>query len=134
VLRILREEDLVAASAEKGAAMLAMLRARLGPLAHVGDVRGIGLMAGVELVSDAESRDPYERGDRIAEGVVSAVRERGVLVYPSTGCADGVKGDLVMLAPPFVVGRSQIEEMVEAVGGGIEEVTSAEDGKSRART
>ena len=49
VLRILREEELVAASAAKGEAMLAMLRARLAPLAQVGDVRGLGLMAGIEL-------------------------------------------------------------------------------------
>jgi len=132
VLRILREEELVAASAAKGEVMLAMLRARLAPLAHVGDVRGLGLMAGVELVRDRESREPYDHHDRITEIVVRAARDRGVLIYPSTGCADGVNGDLVMLAPPFVVTEPETEEIVEAIGGAIEEATLAA-GKQPAR-
>ncbi len=124
VLRILRGEDLVAASAEKGAAMLALLRARLAPLRHVGDVRGLGLMAGIELVHHRESRQPFPRDDRVTERVVREARGRGVLVYSSTGCADGLNGDLVMLAPPFVVTAAEIDEIVEAIAGAIEEVTS----------
>jgi adenosylmethionine-8-amino-7-oxononanoate aminotransferase len=123
VLRILREEQLVAASATMGRALLELLSARLAPLAHVGDVRGLGLMAGVELVRDRESRQPYRREERVTERIVRATRERGVLVYSSTGCADGVNGDLVMIAPPFVVTPAEAEEIVEGVAGAIEEVT-----------
>ncbi len=123
VLRILREEDLVAASAAKGDAMLERLHGRLAPLAHVGDVRGLGLMAGIEIVRDRETREPYDCDDSVIKRVVRASRERSVLVYSSTGCADGVNGDLVMVAPPFVVTETEMDEIVEAIGGAIEEVT-----------
>ena len=81
---------------------------------------------------DRESREPYDREDRITQLVVRAARDRGVLVYSSTGCADGVNGDLVMLAPPFVVTEPETEEIVEAIGGAIEEATLAA-GKQPAR-
>ncbi len=132
VLRILREEELVAASAAKGNRMLQLLDERLGPLEHVGDVRGLGLMAGVELVADRVTREPFGRERGITEKVVRAIRDRGVLVYSSVGCADGSRGDLLMVAPPFVVSGSETEEIVEAVRGAVEEVTSTEGRRRRA--
>ena len=61
----------------------------------VGDIRGRGLLVGVELVADRESRRPFARAARLTEAVVEAARERGVLLYSSTGQANGVDGDLI---------------------------------------
>jgi hypothetical protein len=124
VLRILREEDLVAASATKGERLLALARGTLGEHAHVGEVRGRGLMVGLELVAERESRAPFPRGRRVVEAVVAGARDRGVLVYSGTGCANGVDGDLVLLGPPYVVTDAEMEQIVDALAGAIEGATA----------
>jgi adenosylmethionine-8-amino-7-oxononanoate aminotransferase len=103
VLRILLDEQLVEASREKGERLQKELTAALGGHRSVGDIRGIGLMVGVELVADTESGRPYPRAARLTERVVAAAKSDGLLLYSSTGCADGTDGDLVMFGPPFVV-------------------------------
>jgi hypothetical protein len=124
VLRLLRDESLVARSALQGRRLLAGLRSALADEPHAGDVRGLGLMAGVELVADPVTRVPFARELRVTERVVAALTARGVLVYSSTGCADGTNGDLVLLGPPFVVSDAEIDEIVEAVAAAVREVTA----------
>ena len=58
-------------------------------------------MIGIELVRDRETSEPFARADRVAERVLEAARESGLLLYSSTGHVDGTNGDLVMLGPPF---------------------------------
>jgi adenosylmethionine-8-amino-7-oxononanoate aminotransferase len=78
VLRILIDEDLVAASAARGDRLRTLLQGDIGSHPKVGDVRGRGLMVGVELVADRETRAPFPRAERVTEAVVSAARPRGV--------------------------------------------------------
>jgi len=109
-LEIRERERLVERSAALGETLLDRLAAlRVHP--HVGDVRGRGLLAGVELVADQASRRPFPRSERKAESVGMRCFEAGLVSYPSGGCATGTDGDVVMLAPPFVVSEAQIEEM-----------------------
>jgi adenosylmethionine-8-amino-7-oxononanoate aminotransferase len=122
VLRYLQAHDLVAASARMGELLLERL-ASLRELAAVGDVRGLGLMAGVELVSDEARRRPFPRADRVAERVQTAALARGVNVYTGTGLADGVDGDAILLGPPFTVSEAQIDEIVAVLRAAISEVT-----------
>jgi adenosylmethionine-8-amino-7-oxononanoate aminotransferase len=119
VLARLREGGLVEASAQKGERLLKELSAALAEDPHVGDVRGIGLMLGVELVADLESRRPFDRSDRVTERVLGAAREAGLLLYPSTGCADGADGDIVMLGPPFVITDAELTEAVEKTASAV---------------
>ena len=112
VLRRLRDGGLVEHSAAAGARLHARLHDALDGVAPVGDVRGLGLFAGVELVADRETKMPFPRAARIAERVTRAARDLGLLVYPSTGCADGTDGDVVLLGPPFVVTEAQLEAIV----------------------
>ena len=110
-LEILERERLVERSRMLGETLLARL-ARLGEHPHVGEVRGRGLMTGVEIVADKAARRPFPRSERKAESVGLRCFEAGLVSYPSGGCATGTDGDVVMLAPPFVVSEAQIEEMV----------------------
>jgi adenosylmethionine-8-amino-7-oxononanoate aminotransferase len=80
-------------------------------------------MVAVELVADRETRRPFPRERRVAERAVAAARERGLLLYWSTGCVDGTEGDLVMLGPPLVVSDAEVDEMVEVTGQAVEAVT-----------
>ena len=92
------------------------LSARLTDHPNVGDVRGLGLMVGIELVRDRESKMPFPRSASLTERVVASAREAGLLLYSSAGCADGTDGDLVMLGPPFVITDEEMAEAVDAVG------------------
>ena len=120
VLRILEAEGLVEASAAKGERLLALLRARLGDHPAVGDVRGRGLMVGVELVRDRGSKVPYPRAARLAEAVLRIARERGLLLYSGTGNADGIDGDIVLIGPPFVVTDAELARIADGLGDALD--------------
>jgi adenosylmethionine-8-amino-7-oxononanoate aminotransferase len=115
VLRILETEDLVAASAVKGERLTAVLRDRIGNHPNVGEIRGRGLMVGIELVADRTTRAPFPRSARVTEGIVAAARRGGVLVYSGTGNADGVDGDQILLGPPFVVTDAELVQIGETL-------------------
>ena len=125
VLRILRDESLVEASATKGDRLSALLRGALEEHPSVGDIRGRGLMVGVELVADRATRRPFPRAARVTEGVVSAARERGVLVYSATGNANGVDGDTILLGPPFVITDSELQSVADVMTEAIDVATAS---------
>jgi adenosylmethionine-8-amino-7-oxononanoate aminotransferase len=125
VLRILEQEGLVAASAEKGGRLLTLLRDRLGSHDVVGDIRGRGLLVGVELVADRATRRPFPRSAKAVEGVVRAARDRGVLFYSGNGTADGVDGDVVVLGPPFVITDAELERAVDMLAEAIDVAVGA---------
>ncbi len=120
VLRILEAESLVDASRTKGERLLGLLRDRLGDHAAVGDIRGRGLMVGVELVWDRETREPFPRAARLVETVVRIARERGLLLYWGSGNANGVDGDVVLLGPPFVITDEELARLVEGLAEALD--------------
>jgi adenosylmethionine-8-amino-7-oxononanoate aminotransferase len=120
VLRILRAEDLVAASDRQGGLLLTKLREAFAGHPCVGEVRGFGLMAAVELVSDRDTRAPFPRARQVAERTLAAGRERGVLFYSGTGSANGIDGDIVMVGPPFVVTDEQVAEIAAAMRAAVD--------------
>ena len=83
-----------------------MLRKKLAVLEthpNVGQVRGMGLLQAVEFVKDKATREPFPKEAGIAEKIRQAALEKNVLTYPTQGCADGLRGDHVLLAPPFII-------------------------------
>ncbi len=79
-------------------------------------------MVGRELVADRESRAPFPRTDRIAERVVRAARDAGLLLYSGTGLADGTNGDAILLGPPFVVTDAELVAIADGLTTAIESV------------
>jgi adenosylmethionine-8-amino-7-oxononanoate aminotransferase len=118
-LRRLREGNLVEASARQGERLIKDLTGALGDDPLVGDVRGIGLMIGIELVADRSSKAPFARGRQITERVVAAARERGLLLYSSTGHVNGSDGDLLVLGPPFTISDEECALLVERTAAAI---------------
>ena len=115
VLRILEEERLVGASRTKGGVLLALLRDRLGDHPNVGDIRGRGLLIGVELVLDRETKAPFPRPRKIVEAVVREARNRGLLLYSGTGNANGTDGDVIVLGPPFVITDEELARIADGI-------------------
>jgi hypothetical protein len=111
-LDIIEDENLVDRARTMGYTLLGAL-ARLVEHPHVGDVRGRGLMAGLEIVADKNARRPFPRSMRHAEAIAARAFDHGLVTYPSGGCAGGTDGDVVMIAPPFVVTEDQIQEITQ---------------------
>ena len=120
-IRYLRTHGLVERCAALGPLLQGRL-ARLRDLPHVGDVRGRGLLAAVELVQDRETRAPFAREAHVAERLTAAALDAGLVVWPNVGHADGTRGDLVMLAPPFVISEEEIDMIVDRLEAAIEAV------------
>ena len=115
VLRILETESLVGASLIKGAQLQALLHDRLDEHPAVGDIRGRGLMVGVELVRDRATKAPYPRSARLIESVVRIAREHGLLLYSGSGNANGTDGDIVLLGPPFVITQDELARVADGL-------------------
>jgi adenosylmethionine-8-amino-7-oxononanoate aminotransferase len=126
-LRYIQKHDLVAASAAKGERLKAKLQAALGEHPHVGDIRGQGLMLGLEIVADRATKQPFPAKARLARRLGDAAFERGLIIYPSQGSADGVSGDHTMVAPPYIITDEQMDELVailvEALDAALAAVT-----------
>jgi adenosylmethionine-8-amino-7-oxononanoate aminotransferase len=125
VLRILREEQLVEASAAKGTRLMTLLTGALEEHPAVGQIRGRGLMIGVEFVDDRTTRRPFPRAARVAEAVLGAARDRGVLVYMGTGNADGIDGDTILLGPPFVITDDEMQRVAEVIAEAVDVATAS---------
>ncbi len=83
---------------------------------------GSACCSGVELVADRGTRAPFARAERVVERVVDAARGRGVLLYSSSGGADGTDGDLLLLGPPLVVTPEQVDELAAGVADAVADV------------
>lgn len=110
-VRYLRAHGLVARCAELGAVLHRKL-AGLAGLPNVGAVRGRGLLAGIEFVEDTKVDTPLPRALRFAETFTEQALAVGLVVWPNVGHVDGTQGDLVMLAPPFIVTEVELDEIV----------------------
>ena len=104
------------------------LRCALSPLEthpNVGDVRGLGLLLGVEFVRNKATREPFLKEQNVAEKIRQACLEENVLTYPMQGCVDGLRGDHVLLAPPFTISSEECALIAGALQAAAAKVFSA---------
>ncbi|WP_175671876.1 aspartate aminotransferase family protein [Burkholderia ambifaria] len=120
VQRVIAEEKLLDNVKARGEQLRASLRAHYGAHPHVGDVRGRGLFVGVELVRDRDSKATFDPALKLHAAVKREAMQRGLMVYPMGGTIDGVNGDHILVAPPFVCTAQQIDTIVERLSGAID--------------
>lgn len=125
VLKFLQAHKLVQAAdssnRESIAAKLESSLKTLLDLDQVGDVRGLGLLWGVEFVADKESKRPFDPLQNFAGRVGQAASNRRLLVYPMQGCVDGISGDHLLIAPPAVITSKEIDWAVAQLRDAIAE-------------
>ena len=92
---------------------------------HVGDIRGRGLFRGVELVSEVDTKKPFASGLKLNALVKREAMARGLCVYPMGGTIDGVNGDHVLIAPPFIINKEQVDTVVERLGDAVDAAITA---------
>jgi adenosylmethionine-8-amino-7-oxononanoate aminotransferase len=125
VLAYLKKHNLVAAAdSQKPGSPAHELRKQLDALLdlpNVGDVRGLGLLLGVEFVADKRTKQPFAPEKTFSSRTGQAAMKRGVLVYPMQGSVDGVQGDHLLIAPPAILTQVQITESVAQLREAISE-------------
>jgi adenosylmethionine-8-amino-7-oxononanoate aminotransferase len=124
VLRYIRANGLVERAAELGPYLIERLRAQLADVAIVGEIDGLGLLVGIELVRDPKTREPFDAHERVAARVVARAFDKGVILLPgSGGQADGIHGDRLEIAPPLVIGYEEIDLAVDTLRDSLIEVS-----------
>jgi adenosylmethionine-8-amino-7-oxononanoate aminotransferase len=91
---------------------------------HVGEIRGLGLLLGIEFVREKSTRAPFDQSQAIAEKIRAAAMDEGVLTYPTQGCVDGARGDHILLAPPFIITPEESEFIAKTLSSALAKVFS----------
>ncbi|MFA1676778.1 aspartate aminotransferase family protein [Rhizobium mongolense] len=119
VVEILKRPEIMANVIKMGDRLQMGLNAALGQSPYVGDIRGRGLFRGVEIVSDKDTKQPFDPAQKIHAKIKKEAMRRGLMCYPMGGTIDGVRGDHVLLAPPYIIQPEQIDLIVERLAAAI---------------
>ena len=122
VQRVIKEEGLLARVHSSGERLKTLLQERFADHPNVGDIRGRGLLVALELVADRARKTCFPPRLAIHEKAKAEAFERGLLIYPSGGTADGSEGDHILLAPPYNVSDDELSLIVDLLGETMEAV------------
>ncbi|MWP39422.1 aspartate aminotransferase family protein [Rhodobacter sphaeroides] len=125
VLDEIEGRDLLQAVRRQGARLEGLLQERLGQHPHVGDIRGRGLFRGIELVADRETKEPFDPARKLHARIKAEAFAGGLICYPMGGTLDGVRGDHILLAPPFIISDAELDELVDKLSGALDRALAA---------
>lgn len=120
VQQTIEARDLLTRVNVLGEGLKARLNERFAHHAHVGDIRGRGLFQGLELVADRDSRKPFDASLKLHARLKKAAMAEGLMCYPMGGTLDGRQGDHILLAPPFILQESHLDEITTKLGRAID--------------
>lgn len=119
---ILKREELVNQVAQKGDYLKNKLKEMADRHQIVGDVRGMGLMVGLEFVRDKDTKECFEPAQKVSTMFSKAISKQNMFLETSTGCDHGTKGDMAMVAPAYIVTYDQIDEIVRRISNAVSQV------------
>jgi adenosylmethionine-8-amino-7-oxononanoate aminotransferase len=122
VQHVIREDGLLDRVKERGRQLEQRLTERFGNHRHVGDIRGRGLFWAIELVADRASRTSFDPALKLNQKIKAEAFANGLGCYPGGGTVDGVRGDHVLLAPPYIASADEIDLIVEKLGTAVDNV------------
>jgi adenosylmethionine-8-amino-7-oxononanoate aminotransferase len=112
VLEYLEKNEIMKEVENKGVYLRNELENLKGQYPFVGDVRGKGLLLGIEFVEDRFTKTPFQRKALVTQRMVALAKEKGLIVYPAGAGIDGVNGDSIIISPPLTINRKEMEELV----------------------
>lgn len=124
VQQVIRDDNLMANVRTQGDRLQALLLEKFENHPHVGDIRGRGLFYALEIVADRDTKAPFDPSKLLWLRIRNKGLNNGLMCYPGAGCADGVNGDHVLLAPPFNTTGEQIEIMVDRLAVALDSALS----------
>jgi len=113
VQEIVQRDQLLERVRMQGLPLMTMLQDALGGIDAVGDIRGRGHFVGIELVSDRETKQPFNPELQLTDTLRSRMLDNGLICYIVNGTADGINGDVIIIAPPYIAGIAEFEEITE---------------------
>lgn len=122
VLRRLIDDDLIEQCKSQGELLNDALQDIFSTHPNIGDIRGRGLFFGLELVASKETKKPFLAEQKIHQRIKTAAFSNGLICYPNGGTIDGKQGDHILLAPPFIINDSEIDELVDKLSRSIKAV------------
>lgn len=122
VQQLVQSERLIERCATLGNALKSMLIDRFGEHPHVGDIRGRGLFQAIELVAQRDNAAPFSPSLKVNQRIKKAAFSRGLLCYPGGGTIDGLSGDHVLLAPPFITTENELSQAVDILGQSLDHI------------
>ena len=125
VQKVIQRDNLLAAVRDNGAYLRHLLNERLGAHPNVGDIRGRGYFMGVELVKGRVSKTPFDSALKLNVRIKAQAMNNGLMVYPMGGTIDGRLGDHVLLAPPFIATRSDLDQIVDLLAVSIQQAVDS---------
>lgn len=125
VQKVIQRDNLLGRVQEAGSYLAHQLHEALGDHAHVGDIRGRGLFWGVELVKDKATKAPFDPARKLHARVKKEAFSRGLMVYPMGGTVDGLYGDHVLLAPPFIASDAELALVAKQLAVAVDAAISA---------
>ncbi|MEO5692841.1 MAG: aminotransferase class III-fold pyridoxal phosphate-dependent enzyme, partial [Usitatibacter sp.] len=125
VQKVIERDGLLDKVKRDGEYFAQALRTRLGGHANVGDIRGRGLFWGVELVKSRATKETFDPALKLHARIKAEAMQRGLMTYPMGGTIDGVRGDHLLLAPPFIATRAELDEIVVRLAAAIDSGTAA---------
>lgn len=124
VMRYILDRDLIANAADVGWHFLEQLKRLKGRHEIIGDVRGLGLMVGLEFVRDRHTQEPFPATMNVARKISDQTFERGLLSYPGQGSADGTNGDHILYTPPLTMTKAQVDDVIDILDASIDAIAS----------
>jgi len=121
VIDIIENESLVERSAKLGEYFFQRGREKLSHHPSVGDIRGKGLLMGIELVKSKETKEPFDPTLRVAQRLQQIAMQKGCMGYPTTGVDNGVRGDTFLVSPPFIITEGEIDTAFDMLDEAITE-------------
>jgi adenosylmethionine-8-amino-7-oxononanoate aminotransferase len=112
VLEYLEKNQIVSEVESKGDYLKNLLLQLKNQYSFIGDIRGKGLMLGIEFVEDVITKTPFPREAVVTQKMISLAKEKGLLVYPAGSGIDGVNGDSIIISPPLTITKNEIDELV----------------------
>jgi adenosylmethionine-8-amino-7-oxononanoate aminotransferase len=122
VLTKLIDENIFEKVKSKGAILQNILERDIGQNQFVGDIRGRGLFIGIEIVKNRFTKEPFPKKLNIANKIKKEALELGLICYPMQGTVDGILGDHILLAPPFIISENEINELSGKLKNTIEKI------------
>jgi adenosylmethionine-8-amino-7-oxononanoate aminotransferase len=120
VQRVIHGDNLLANVARQGERLGRRLAERFANRHQIGDIRGRGLFWAIELVADRQSKAPLDPRRKTHARIKKEALTRGLMVYPMGGTIDGINGDHVLIAPPFIVDGASVDTIVERLGEAVD--------------
>lgn len=122
IIKIMQRDGLVDQAATMGNELLGRLKESFGDHPNVGEIRGRGLLIGIEFVRDRKTKEPFGRETNLPVRIREAGIDHGIHVYPGGSPINSVWTDHVMLAPPFTITEEHVDEIVSGLRGAVDEV------------